>query len=132
MTIGYSCGYDQLNRLVNMRQHSISSTWSNSNIINTYSESIAYDTNGNIFKIPAERCDKSGMPLDMDSLNYIYERDEDGQLLNNKLNSVRDEVSASNYSEDIDNQSENNYEYDLIGNLTKDSAEGLDPIKWTL
>ena len=49
---GYSYGYDQLNRLVEMRQHTTGTAggWSNSNIITAYRESIAYDANGNILK----------------------------------------------------------------------------------
>ncbi len=49
-TVGYTYGYDQLNRLVEMRQHGISGGWNNSNILNKYRESIAYDANGNILK----------------------------------------------------------------------------------
>jgi len=127
---GYSYGYDQLNRLVFMNQHTVSgSTWSNSNIITAYAESIAYDANGNILKYLRKG---SATTLDMDSLNYKYNRDGNNNLINNKLNHVRDQVSSSNYTVDIDNQSSNNYVYDLIGNLKKDVAEGIDTIRWTV
>ncbi|MBP8244083.1 MAG: hypothetical protein KAX45_06070, partial [Chitinophagaceae bacterium] len=51
-TTGYTYGYDQLNRLTEMRQHTTGTTsgWSNSNIITAYRESVAYDANGNILK----------------------------------------------------------------------------------
>ena len=130
---GYSYGYDQLNRLVFMNQHTVSgSTWNNSNIISAYAESIAYDANGNILQYLRKGANVSGMLLDMDSLTYKYNRDGSGDLINNRFNHVRDQVSSNNYSMDIDNQSNNNYKYDRIGNLIKDVAEGIDTIHWTV
>jgi RHS repeat-associated protein len=130
-TTGYSYGYDQLNRLTEMRQHSTGSgsTWSNSNIITAYRESIAYDANGNILKYL--RKGTADTP-DMDSMNYQYNRDVSGNLVNNKLSYVKDQVSSSNYAVDIDNQSSNNYLYDRIGNLKTDVAEGINTIDWTV
>jgi RHS repeat-associated protein len=131
-TTGYTYGYDQLNRLVQMRQHTVTGAWSNSNIISAYSESIAYDANGNILKYLRHGANVSGAPLDMDSLNYNYNRDVQGNLVNNRLNHVRDNVAAGNYTVDIDNQSADNYLYDRIGNLKKDVAESIDNINWTV
>jgi hypothetical protein len=37
-----------------------------------------------------------------------------------------------NYSVDIDNQAAGNYSYDKIGNLTKDNAENITGIHWTV
>src|SRR5690606_20020306 len=48
------------------------------------------------------------------------------------LNHVTDLVASGNYSVDIDNQSSNNYQYDAIGNLIKDNAEGISPITWNV
>ncbi|HEV8285590.1 MAG TPA: RHS repeat-associated core domain-containing protein [Chitinophagaceae bacterium] len=112
-----------------MRQHTASGAWSNSNIITAYRESIAYDANGNILKYLRNG---TATTTDMDSLNYKYNRDVSGNLVNNKLNYVKDQISSANYAVDIDNQSANNYVYDLIGNLKKDVAEGIDTIRWTV
>ena len=71
-------------------------------------------------------------PLDMDSLNYKYNRDINGNIINNRLNHVRDQVSSANYSVDIDNQNTGNYTYDRIGNLKTDAAEGINNINWTV
>ncbi|MBK8736778.1 MAG: hypothetical protein IPL98_13100 [Saprospiraceae bacterium] len=60
----------------------------------------------------------------MDSLNYHYGDN------NNKLNYVSDAVSSKRYSIDIDDQSQNNYQYDLDGNLSKDIAEQIQYINW--
>jgi RHS repeat-associated protein len=130
--IGYSYGYDQLSRLTAMRQHSFTGNWSNSNIINAYAESITYDANGNMRKYLRQGANVTGLPLDMDSLTYNYNRDVNGNIVNNRLNYVKDQVNAGNYSTDIDNQSANNYNYDKIGNLTKDVAEGLNSVRWTV
>ena len=129
-TTGYSYGYDQLNRLVEMRQHTTGTTsgWSNTNIITAYRESIAYDANGNILQYL--RNGTAATP-DMDSLNYKYNRDGNGNLVNNKLDHVRDQVNSS-YTMDIDDQAANNYTYDKIGNLKKDAAEHIDTIHWTV
>ena len=50
----------------------------------------------------------------------------------NKLTSVDDQVTSTNYTIDIDDQSANNYKYDHIGNLTEDVAEGIDSIEWSV
>ena len=132
-TTGYSHGYDQLNRLIYTNQHTISgNTWSNTSIVTAYAESIAYDANGNILQYQRKGANSSGMPLDMDSLNYKYNRDINGNLVNNRLTQVKDNVNSSNYTVDIDNQGVNNYTYDYIGNLKKDNAENINNIDWTV
>jgi len=50
----------------------------------------------------------------MDSLSYKYNRDGDGNLLDNKLNYVKDQVNSSNYAADIYYESPDNYKYDRI------------------
>ncbi len=49
----------------------------------------------------------------------------------NKLDYVKDAVSATTYTDDIDNQSASNYAYDSNGQLIKDAAEGILDIDWT-
>ncbi|WP_276501817.1 hypothetical protein [Terrimonas pollutisoli] len=102
-------------------------------------ERISYDANGNILKYLRHGADDppppggaGGGPLDMDSLGYKYNRDVNGNLVNNRLNHVRDAVSISNYTVDIDNQSANNYTYDRIGNLKTDVAEKIGNVNWTV
>lgn len=129
---GYTYGYDQLNRLTEMRQHTATGNWSNSNVINAYAESIAYDANGNILKYLRKGAGVTGMPMGMDSLTYHYNRNGAGQLINNKLTHIRDTIGSSNYTVDIDDQSAGNYSYDKIGNLVKDAAEGIDTVRWTV
>ncbi|MEO8666753.1 MAG: RHS repeat-associated core domain-containing protein, partial [Ignavibacteria bacterium] len=62
----------------------------------------------------------------MDSLNYKYYAN------NNQLSQVRDNVSATKYTTDIDNQNANNYTYDAIGNMTSEAAENITNIKWNV
>lgn len=113
-----------------MRQHTTGTTsgWSNSSIITAYRESISYDANGNILKYL--RKGTAATPH-MDSLTYKYNYSS-GQLVNNKLVYVKDSIPSGNYTVDIDDQANNNYLYDRIGNLRKDVAENIDSIHWTV
>lgn len=130
----YNYGYDQLNRIVKMDSYTgydgAEMEWGTLNAHGgEYKERIAYDANGNILKYL--RNGHAGQ-LNMDSLNYGYNRDGNGYLTNNKLRHVKDNVADGNYTEDIDNQTDDNYEYDAIGNLIKDTKEGIDNIEWTV
>ncbi|GAL87798.1 RHS repeat-associated core domain-containing protein [Sporocytophaga myxococcoides] len=69
----------------------------------------------------------------MDDLTYKYETIANGYTRNtNRLRSVSDAVGNGNYADDIDNQANNNYDYDEIGNLKSDVQEGIDTIEWTV
>lgn len=121
----YAYQYDQLNRLVAMNAYDGLNVATGSFApvsIEAYRERIAYDPNGNIMQY-----DRNGSSAQtaMDRLSYHYINNT------NKLASVSDAVSSGNYNEDIDNQAANNYEYDEIGNLVKDNAEGI-IISWTV
>jgi RHS repeat-associated protein len=136
----YNYTYDQLNRITAMDTwtglNEASNSWSGLAKQQQYKERVAYDANGNI--LAYLRNGISGN-LTMDSLSYQYNRDGSGNLLNNRLNYVRDRVGGStahdgNYAEDIDDQAANNYSYDAIGNLTGDTKEGIltGNITWTV
>ncbi|QEC44784.1 hypothetical protein FSB84_25025 [Pseudobacter ginsenosidimutans] len=129
---GYTYRYDQLNRLLTMRQHTglptgHGSIWNKTSETDDYKESITYDANGNILTFLRN----ASAATQMDDLAYQYNIDAKGNLLNNKLRHVDDEISASAFDVDIDDQSVDNHEYDKIGNLISDVAEGLEKIKWT-
>ncbi|MBK9327710.1 MAG: hypothetical protein IPM95_00055 [Sphingobacteriales bacterium] len=77
----------------------------------------------------------------MDSLTYIYPVNATtGKLTNNKLYHVNDlQTSKTAFTEDIDDQgvlgaqlAGANYDYDAIGQLTKDNAENIDSIRWNV
>jgi RHS repeat-associated protein len=130
---GYTYGYDQLNRLVEMRFNGASPQWDSSSVDPwRYRESVRYDANGNILQYERLGANDVGMPIYMDSLNYKYNRDINGNLINNRLNHVRDQVGSGNYTVDIDNQGSDNYTYDKIGNLKTDAAETISNINWTV
>jgi RHS repeat-associated protein len=61
----------------------------------------------------------------MDELAYSY------HMGTNRLNHVDDAKSSSNYAVDVDDQSDDNYEYDEIGNLKHDEQEEIANIEWT-
>jgi YD repeat-containing protein len=68
----------------------------------------------------------------MDSLRYWYYANT------NRLRRITDSVPANGFNDnenriiDIDGQPDNNYCYDAIGNLIKDSAEKITNIKWNV
>lgn len=134
----YNYRYDQLNRLMGMDAYSgfddNTNAWSSTLTKRVdWKERLEYDGNGNILKY-LRNGNTQVWPnhANMDSLNYQYNRDGNGRLVNNRLNHIRDAVIAGNYSIDIDNQSSVNYAYDKIGNLVADGAEGISGIVWTV
>jgi RHS repeat-associated protein len=133
--IFYNYRYDQLNRLTAQDAfngfNSSSNSWSGITSMNeNLKERIAYDANGNIKKYLRKSI--TGTTADMDSLNYYYYANT------NRLRRITDSVPASAYVHpdnriiDIDGQPDNNYGYDAIGNLIKDSAEKITGIKWNV
>lgn len=139
----YNYQYDQLNRLVAMDAYrgynTTSNNWNAVTITPDYKEQISYDANGNIlsyFRNGSSTPPTGGAgegPLGMDNLQYGYNKDVNGNISNNKLRHVKDDISLTgNYTEDIDNQSDDNYTYDAIGNLIKDNAEKITNIQWSV
>lgn len=118
-TTGYSYRYDQLNRLVNMRQHpnlTLSGSWSNSSISSQYAEDYSFDANGNLKTLL--RKGNTGQTLD--NFQYSYPVDANGQLVSNKLRNV----TGTNTDD---------YQYDPIGNLVQEKTDGVDKtISWTV
>lgn len=92
-----------------------------------YETSYEYDGNGNIRKLVRNAFGLK--QLAMDSLTYHYT----DLPVTNRLRRVTDFVASSFYEEDLDDQSvPSNYQYDRIGNLTKDVAGGLDTLLWNV
>jgi RHS repeat-associated protein len=148
-TTGYSYLYDQLNRLLGTRQHSINGTsWNYSSYNAAYEERATYDGNGNMKTYVRKGGNASGLPLAMDNLKYFYyyvntsnvrsEYDPtqalpgDVKMLTSQLAHVDDSDPGSNYAVDIDDQNAANYDYDNNGNLIKDVAAGITSISWTV
>lgn len=138
--LGKTYRYDQLNRIKHsysfiqedMDLGGTSFTWEFADNSNKYTTNYTYDANGNILTHK-----RTGNPAtgewDMDDLTYIYYANStttyDGS---NQLAYVSDAATGT-YSTDIDDQtSSTNYEYDEIGNLTADEAEGIESITWTV
>lgn len=108
--VGYGYGYDQLNRIREMRRYDIApneTNWSNSVVSGNYNETIEYDANGNILTYL-----RNGSNGPMDDMKYVY-ADKKNQLVQ-----VTDPNNATR-----------TYEYDAIGNLKK---EGINAIDWTV
>ncbi len=129
----YNFNYDQLNRIVRMDAWKgydpATGSWSGLQKTDENKEQVSYDANGNIRTY--KRNGNDGQ-LNMDDLTYGYNEDVNNYLTNNRLRHVKDAIGDGNYTEDIDNQADDNYEYDEIGNLIKDVKEGIDDIEWTV
>ncbi len=149
----YGYKYDQLNRIVRMDAFNDLNNATNvftPTYLDDYHEEVTYDPNGNIKSYLRNGTTAGGSPLAMDKLTYQYEKLANGQVTSNKLRYVHDQVTATNYTEDIDSQkpgtftltdvendkdqsqSTDNYRYDAIGNLIEDKAEGITDIQWTV
>jgi RHS repeat-associated protein len=61
----------------------------------------------------------------LDQFEYHYSSGS-----NNRLTHIDDVIDAANSTVDIDDQVEGNYEYNAIGQLTHDEAEGIENIEW--
>jgi hypothetical protein len=120
--------YDQLNRITEAKYDSLinltTNVWTENFAMDQYTNKFTYDPNGNI--LTQFRNGKyTNKP--MDDLQYDY------YAGTNQLSRVRDNVSSS-YTDDLDTQGPNNYDYDDIGNLIQDIAEDipLNGIEWTV
>ncbi|MDO9375309.1 MAG: RHS repeat-associated core domain-containing protein [Ferruginibacter sp.] len=149
----YGYQYDQLNRLVNMDAFTGLSNADNTFTpvrTDDYHEAISYDPNGNIRSYLRNGAADNGKPLAMDNLTYQYEKSSAGQSTSNRLRYVHERVADGNYTTDIDShkpagfsvadvagdinnsQPGDNYAYDAVGNLVKDTKEGITTIEWTV
>jgi|GEM_PF-612151 len=143
----YAYQYDQLNRLVNMNAYNSSDeNWGSLSSSTNYQESLVYDPNGNIIKYKRNG-NLSSNPL-MDDFSYAYDYytaggikksyvpnqavPSDAAMLTNRLNSVKDDVLDGIYTGDLDNQNADNYKYDAVGNLIKDTKGEIGSIEWNV
>ncbi len=149
----YVYGYDQLNRLT--RQDAFnwvlnSNVWTPVTIKNDYQEKISYSANGNILDYtrngntittPASTGVAAKDDNTMDQLHYAYNKDSQGNLLNNRLRYINDDVTQSHYNgtdlqghngTDSQAATADNYQYDAIGNLIHDDKEGINNVDWTV
>lgn len=113
---GETYRYDHLNRLLqSLYKENTNNTWVDAN---SYNNSYTYDPNGNILTLKRE-----GPTATMDDLAYWYDAST------NRLDHVDDVQGSGLYTEDIDDQNPDNYQYDADGNLTHDEQEGID-VTW--
>ncbi len=136
--------YDQLNRIMastgfeKTMPDAAGFTWGGgtSGATNQWATNYEYDGNGNLLKM--KRTGNTETLYDMDDLDYNYYPNT------NKLRYVADSKADGVYDVDVDDQfsidsdvdvedtQHDIYQYDAIGNLKKDVAEGIDQITWTV
>jgi RHS repeat-associated protein len=128
----YNYHYDQLNRIVSMDVFNglnpVAGTFTPVSV-SDYQERVSYDPNGNILTYLRNG---DAARLSMDNLSYSYNTGT------NQLQKVTDaaaDASAGNYPlyNDIkQGQTNNNYQYDAIGNLVYDGSESITAISWSV
>ena len=89
-----------------------------------YTEKLTYDANGNIETL--KRTNQNGDLFD--NLDHQY------HFGSNRLLYVDELVSGgiNGTLDDITDQGQGNYDYDAIGQLTKDKAEKITNLEWTV
>ena len=146
-TIGNVYSYDKLNRIIGMQSFDnlnySSNAWQSGGSQNgdgNYHSTYTYDPDGNLQTLTRNgnlvgSYTGSAMTIpDMDNISYNYNTSTDpfytGESIN-RLSHVTD-VATGAYTKDIKGQNSNNYEYDAIGNLTKDIKEEIGSITWNV
>lgn len=127
--LGSAYRYDQLNRLASAAYYDnydvTNNNWSATGAeLVAYKNTFSYDANGNI--LTQQRNGSRRQGYSMDDLSYEYFPGT------NRLKRVTDAIGSSAYMDDVDQQAADNYEYDAIGNLTKDKAEEIQEIQWNV
>jgi RHS repeat-associated protein len=142
---GMAYQYDQLNRLI--RAEAFTNLDTTTNTWNTgrvpapmrYLNTFTYDANGNI--LTQQLNDQFGGTIN--NLTYRYNRDASGNLLQNRLYHVNNSVAPNTHPNELNDEgvfspasqtinAKNNYNYDELGELKKDSAQQIQSIKWTV
>jgi len=131
--LGAAYRYDQLNRLTGMNTYyntkldSLkSNNWTNGALTSDYQNSYTYDRNGNI-----KTLNRNGIGSQLDMDRFVYDYPPNITEPWNRLNKVTD--NGTNYVayDDIKTgQGTNNYQYDALGQLTKDVTGGITAIDW--
>ncbi|MEE9363951.1 MAG: 3-coathanger stack domain-containing protein [Cellulophaga sp.] len=126
--------YDQLNRIKSFKGNGVVA----GNLSPSYEADYKYDRNGNLASLTRKVKAGSGLTT-MDQLSYHYNEVDRGSnpisgqrnkaKLNNQLTHVDDSVGDTGFN-DLGNQTANNYQYDAIGQLISDRAEGITNIEW--
>jgi RHS repeat-associated protein len=131
---GFMFNYDELNRLTHAAYDyssgsSSSATWQGSSVSTSFKEYLSgysYDENGNIDTLLRYAGISSKLAAKMDSLHYKY------NLGTNQLNYLNENFSATTaLTNDLEDQTKNNYQYDAIGQLVTDASEDIEDINWT-
>ena len=128
----YVFEYDQLHRIKQMRAFTdahmaTSNNWNSMLSNGDHDTDYSFDEDGNLMTLKRKGSLNSSSGLQpMDDLTYAY------QPGTNRLRHVKDLVPASNYANDVDEQDDDNYDYDDIGNLIKDEEAEISDIEWTI
>ena len=114
---GYLYNYDRNNWITGAAFGNTNSSTAEIAATTSYKEAgLSYDANGNI--ITLQRTNATGTM--QDDLSYTYNTNK------NQLNSVADAAGTSTGVNDIGTQTAGNYQYDAIGQMTRNNLENID------
>ncbi len=122
---GYDYMYDTLNRIETANYHGNYTLVDNSTELEDYGLSnITYDKNGNLFSLNRMGVKESSHQIDViDALNYSY------TPLSNQLINVFDTASEDGFKDGAITE-DNDYLYDINGNMVKDLNKGIVDIQY--
>ncbi len=119
--------YDQLNRIMDMKQQELQIGISPSTAEGNYASTYSYDPNGNLDSLKRYTDDGAGNRILIDDFKYHYNTG------NNQLDYVKDHTGTTSVLQDnadLAGQAVNNYDYDAIGQLIQDTKENISSIDW--
>ena len=97
---------------------STQNNWSGIIATDYFGTTYTYDKNGNFDKLTRKNNSASFMD------NFTYNYLNIGSALSNRLGHVSDAITSLN-TDDIEDQSANNYSYDELGHIIKDQQEQI-------
>ena len=113
--------YDQLHRIVAAEAED----WNSNVPEGIHRTSYQYDRNGNIEKLYRNNASAERI----DEIDYDYTK-VNGKLVNNKLNFTKDAAGLAEGG--LETGQTYNYTYDKIGNLVKNTTDGIADIEWNI
>lgn len=119
----YGYSYDQLNRLKAAYYQKPDNCIK---LTNSYNENLTYDKNGNILTLQRTGdYDDAAQAIGIDNLAYNYDT-----TLKNRLAKVTDSTNSPSGFKDSADNDEDDYTYDLNGNMLTDRNKGITSIRY--
>ncbi len=124
--------YDQLNRITYAGYADVNAASFAAMPTTEFTNSYAYDADGNIQKLKRNGNKISGTARVMDDLSYAYPSGNASNRLENVVEAANDNAAYTNEIKKPATGTNIRFRYDAIGNLTQDALSHNDTIYWNL